>query len=114
MSPRPAVKAYFDLQIAQLDLVQKGIDAVADFCAMVADKVMEAVDKIAQAVVSMIPDSWKKAFVDFWNGPWRSVIIIGLATVAAVALTVAHRRYRRRAARGLDRRIDRRWCVLRR
>ncbi|HEY0249965.1 MAG TPA: hypothetical protein VGC41_00475, partial [Kofleriaceae bacterium] len=83
------VKAFFDAQIAQLDLVQKGIDAVADFAATVADKVMEAVDKIAQAVVSMIPDSWKKAFVDFWNGPWRSVIIIGLATVAAVALTVA-------------------------
>ena len=83
------VKAFFDLQIAQLDVIQKGIDAVADFAAEVADKVMEAVDKIAQAVVSMIPDSWKKAFVDFWNGPWRSVIIIGLATVAAVALTVA-------------------------
>ncbi|HET9993283.1 MAG TPA: hypothetical protein VFQ65_32325, partial [Kofleriaceae bacterium] len=83
------VKAFFDLQIAQLDVIQKGIDAVADFVGEMADKVMEAVDKIAQAVVSMIPDSWKKAFVDFWNGPWRSVIIIGLATVAAVALTVA-------------------------
>ena len=50
---------------------------------------MTAIDKIAQAVVSLIPDSWKKAFVDFWNGPWRSVIIIGLATIAAVAITAA-------------------------
>ncbi len=83
------VKAFFDAAIAQIDLVQKGIDAVADFAAEVADKVMEACDKLAQAVVSMIPDSWKKAFVDFWNGPWRSIIIIGLATVIAVALTVA-------------------------
>ena len=37
----------------------------------------------------MIPESWTKALVDFWNGPWRTVLIIGLATVAAVAITVA-------------------------
>ena len=83
------VKAFFDVAIAQIALVQQGIDAIADFAAEVADKVMEACDKLAQAVVSLIPDSFKKAFVDFWNGPWRSIIIIGLVTIVAVALTVA-------------------------
>lgn len=84
-----AVKAYFDAQIAALDLVQQGVNAVADFVVAVADKVLEAVAKIAEAVINMIPESWTKAFVDFWNGPWRQAIIIGLATVAAVAITVA-------------------------
>ena len=83
------VTAYAAVLTAAVDVVQAGVDAYADFAISVADKVMEAVDKIAQAVVSLIPDSWKKAFVDFWNGPWRSVIIIGLATIAAVAITVA-------------------------
>ncbi|MDQ3339218.1 MAG: Fic family protein [Myxococcota bacterium] len=86
---KSAVEAYFNAQIAALDIVQQGVNAVADFVIAVADKVLEAVAKIAEAIINMIPESWTKWFVDFWNGPWRTAIIIGLATVAAVAITVA-------------------------
>ena len=84
-----AVKVYFEAQIAMLSEVQQGVHAVADFARSVADKVLQTIDDIAQAVVNAIPESWTKAFVDFWNGPWREIIIIGLATVAAVAITAA-------------------------
>ena len=84
-----AVKAYVALQVAMISAAQKVVSKVAEFVTDLANKALEVVDKIAQAVVDMIPDSWVKAFVDFWNGPWRTMIIIGLATVAAVAITVA-------------------------
>jgi hypothetical protein len=84
-----AVKAYVAVQLAMISAAQTVVTQVAHFVTELANKALEVVDKIAQAVVNMIPDSWVKAFVDFWNGPWRTMIIIGLATVAAVAITVA-------------------------
>jgi hypothetical protein len=84
-----AVEAYFNAQIAALDLVQKGVNAYFDLLVAAADFVLESISKIAAAVVDLMPDWMVKGFVDFWNGPWRSALIIGLATIAAVAITVA-------------------------
>ena len=81
------VKEFAAVQIAALGKIQQGVHAVARFVADAANLALAGIDKIAQGLVDLIPNAWVKAFVDFWNGPWRQIVVIGLATVAAVAIT---------------------------
>ncbi|MBP9088406.1 MAG: hypothetical protein KBG15_19955, partial [Kofleriaceae bacterium] len=82
-------RAYFDSNIAVLGLAQKVVSAVSQFVIDSANAFFEVCASIAKKLMAMLPASFTKGFVDFWNGPWRSAIIVGLAVVAAVAITVA-------------------------
>ena len=84
-----AVKAYFDAQIATLQIVSKGVELAGQAVNAVIHTAVQAICKVVDALVELIPDSVKEWFIDFWNGPWRDIIVIGLITVAAVAITVA-------------------------
>jgi hypothetical protein len=51
-----------------------------------------AIDAVSDAVawvIDQVPNKVIEGFIDFWNSPWRDMVVIGLATIAAVAITVA-------------------------
>jgi hypothetical protein len=82
-----AVTAYVDAQIAAVSAVQAATNWAFDRAVELADKAMVAISKAAAWVVAQLPDAVTEGFLNFWNGPWRSTILIGLAVVAAVAFT---------------------------
>ncbi|GMV42308.1 MAG: hypothetical protein AMXMBFR64_40240 [Myxococcales bacterium] len=84
-----AVKAWFDAHIAALELVSKGVELAGQVVNAVIHATVQAICTLVDALVELIPDSVKQWFIDFWNGPWRDIIVIGLVTIAAVAITVA-------------------------
>ena len=84
-----AVEAYFDAYIAVLQVVDKVVEIAGEIVAMAVHAWVESICMLVDALVELIPDSVKEWFIDFWNGPWRDIIVIGLVTIAAVAITVA-------------------------
>ncbi len=83
-----ATNRYFDEKKRQLHAVKDFIDKAIDGAIEVVKKIGEAVSMWAKSVVDLVGSTLIKGFVDFWNGPWRNAIIIGLATIVAVAVTV--------------------------
>src|SRR6185436_2529970 len=81
--------AAFDLAESAVEGYRTAFNAACDKAVELADKALTALGDLAGKLVDMLPDSLIEGFIDFWNGPWRSMIIIGLATIAAVAITVA-------------------------
>ncbi len=83
-----AINPYVGALEAAVNTLKEAALAVVKFAGEMATKALAAVSELAASIVDLLPESWTKAFVDFWNGPWRSIIIVGLATIAAVAITV--------------------------
>lgn len=82
-----AVRAFIDLQAGALALAERAMHAVGDFVTAAADRVLAFCADTAKAVTAMLPAAVLKGFIDFWNGPWRQAVIIGVAVIAAVTLT---------------------------
>jgi hypothetical protein len=81
--------AAFDVAQAAVEGYRTAFNAACDAAIELADRALTALGDLAAAFVDLLPDSLIEGFIDFWNGPWRSIIIVGLATIAAVAITVA-------------------------
>ncbi|HPH70702.1 MAG TPA: hypothetical protein PLF40_33350, partial [Kofleriaceae bacterium] len=84
-----ATRIFFDSYIAAATLAQKAVNVVSQFVIDSSNAFLEMCASAAKSLMAMLPASFIKGFVDFWNGPWRSAIIVGLAVIAAVAITAA-------------------------
>ncbi|HRC56070.1 MAG TPA: hypothetical protein PKU97_09100, partial [Kofleriaceae bacterium] len=83
-----ATNRYFDEKKRQLHQVKDFIDKAIDKTIEAVKAIGELVSTWAASVADLVSSTFIKGFVDFWNGPWRNAIIIGLATIVAVAVTV--------------------------
>jgi hypothetical protein len=80
------VELWFELQIAQLQATQ---DWITEACASATEWLHQHLPELNEwiaATQAFLERDPRELFLDFWNSPWRDAILIGLVTVAAVAI----------------------------
>ncbi|ACY14783.1 eCIS core domain-containing protein [Haliangium ochraceum] len=83
------VTAWFDAQIAALELAAVVVEEAMALAGELVALAIEAITAPFEMLVDLLPDALIEGFIDFWNGPWREMVVIGLISLAAVAITVA-------------------------
>lgn len=72
-----------------VDQVDAATQALTKWLADMALPLLSSITQMVAAVAQHMPAAWLKPFVDFWNGPWRTLVIVGLSTIGAATLTAA-------------------------
>ncbi len=83
-----AVTAWLDAQIAEIELIAVIIEEAAALAGELVASAIEVITEHYELLMSVLPDSVIEGFLDIWNSEWRSAIIIGLISLAVVAITV--------------------------
>ncbi len=84
-----AVTAWFDAYIAAFEIAAMVVEEAAALAAELVGMAIDLITAPFDALMSILPDALVEGFIDFWNSQWRDAILIGLISIAAVAITVA-------------------------